>query len=547
MPLAHRGGMDAGIDLGEHTGMSDVSMTRDTRPGLGPSGTLVLVAILVVAAALRVWGIAPDLPYVFHPDEPVYIAIIQNIFKTGDLNPHWFSYPSFLFYLNALAYVPYYWIGKMIGVFHRTADILPVVRQAVGTAFAPTPSAVLLSRLVTAAVGTGAVVIAFLVGRRLTGRVHVGLLAAAMLAVSPTNVIHSRIIWPGAFVVFWSLVALLGAVRVYKEGNTRDYVLAGVGIGMTAASKYNAAMVVVCLLTAVVLREGLRGLRDRRTFLALGVAALAFFATTPFAIFDPYTFAHDVVDEAQHYSRGHAGMEGNSAAWYLSFLAREETVPALLGLLAMIYGAIRRSKEVLLLSVFPVIYFLFISRFVVRNDRTILHLLPFLYLLGSMFLVEMWQKTSALRPEVRRMAALGVILPAGALAIVMPLRLTVAKTLENTRLDSRTTARLWILGHLPPGSRIAIESYAPYIDPQRYAVRSLYRAIDKDPGWYADSSYRYLVVSEGSYGRFFRDRERYGREAGRYDSLFARWPLVRRFTDGGYEMRIYEVTRPQTR
>jgi 4-amino-4-deoxy-L-arabinose transferase-like glycosyltransferase len=216
--------------------MSVDSTTGAERPVPGTSGIPALLAIVAVAAALRVWGIAPDLPYVFHPDEPVYIAIIQNIFKTGDLNPHWFSYPSFLFYLNALAYVPYYWIGKLLGAFHTTADILPVIRQAVGTAYTGTPSAVLLSRLVTATVGTGAVVIAFLVGRRLTGRVAVGLLAAAMLAVSPTNVIHSRIIWPGAFVVFWSLVALLGAVRVYQEGRTRDYVFAGIGIGMTAAS-----------------------------------------------------------------------------------------------------------------------------------------------------------------------------------------------------------------------------------------------------------------------------------------------------------------------
>ncbi|MGB3058399.1 MAG: hypothetical protein WBE17_01555, partial [Anaerolineae bacterium] len=61
-------------------------LTRYRLAGAGPA----LAAILLIAVALRLWGINFGLPYLYHPDEPGYVAIAQNMVKTGDLNPHFF-------------------------------------------------------------------------------------------------------------------------------------------------------------------------------------------------------------------------------------------------------------------------------------------------------------------------------------------------------------------------------------------------------------------------------------------------------------------------
>jgi len=49
--------------------------------------SMLIGIILLTALSVRLWGVNYDLPYIYHPDEPRYIAISQNIFKTGDLNP----------------------------------------------------------------------------------------------------------------------------------------------------------------------------------------------------------------------------------------------------------------------------------------------------------------------------------------------------------------------------------------------------------------------------------------------------------------------------
>jgi len=140
------------------------------------SAGLALTAIMLIAVALRLWGIGFGLPYLYHPDEPGYVAIAQHIVKTGDLNPHFFNYPSLFFYFNALAYLPFYAVGKVLGVFHTVADIPAPILLVGGDGMTPLPATFWLGRLLTLAFGSGAVVLVFLVGRQLFGSRRAGLL-----------------------------------------------------------------------------------------------------------------------------------------------------------------------------------------------------------------------------------------------------------------------------------------------------------------------------------------------------------------------------------
>jgi hypothetical protein len=46
--------------------------------------------VVLAALLLRLWGIGFGLPYLCHPDKPNYVSIVQNMTKSGDLNPHRF-------------------------------------------------------------------------------------------------------------------------------------------------------------------------------------------------------------------------------------------------------------------------------------------------------------------------------------------------------------------------------------------------------------------------------------------------------------------------
>ncbi len=503
----------------------------------------LLAVILLLAALLRGWALAYDLPYIYHPDEPVYIAISQRIFVTGDLNPHFFNYPSLFFYINALAYVPFFILGKLAGILHSRADILGPVSLAMGVTQAQMAGAVLLGRVVTACFGVGTVGLVHLAGKRISGKAAVGLLAALAVAVSPANVSHSRLITPDTFVTFFVAAALLASVLVYQQGKTWQYILAGICVGLAASSKYNGGLVLLPLLLAHALRHGRAALRQPGLYLALFFCGAGFLAATPFAILDPSKFLTDLSFEAQHYATGHAGMEGEALLWYLSYAWNSAGLLYLLAVVGIPYGFRSHLKETCLLSTFPVVYFALISTMAVRNDRTFLPLTPALFLLAAWFLVDLdlfgklktASGSGARRLFVAALASLAVV------ALAQPLLRTVADTTRLVTVDSRETARVWIAGNLPSGTRIAIESYAPFVDPSRFTVRGGIRLIDHEPEWYVEQGFDYLVASEGMYGRYYREPQKYGAEISKYDSLFRRFSLVIAFSDGGIEVRVYRA------
>jgi len=112
-----------------------------------------------------------------------------------------------------------------------------------------------------------------------------------------------------------------------------------------------------------------------------------------------------------------------------------------------------------------------------------------------------------------------------------------------TTVDSRETARIWIASNLSRGVRIAIESYAPYVDPQYFSVHGFNGLADHTPEWYIDNGFDYLVFSQGAFGRFYQDLARYSNRISQYEDLFSAFDMVRTFTDGEYEVRIYRVVK----
>lgn len=500
-----------------------------------------MLGICVLALLLRAWGLDFGLPSLYHPDEPTHITIVQHMIKTGDLNPHFFDYPTLFFYIHALSYLPYFVVGKLAGVFYSVDDIpYPVVYQ-LGIGATDMSSTFMLGRWLTVLFGVGTVALVYLVGKRLFDDSRVGLLAALLTAVSPANVANSRFITPNMMLTFFGVLALLGAALVLRRGDTRYYVLAGLGAGLTASIKYNGALIIVVLAAAHFLREGPKGLKDWRIYMAPLLAAALFFATTPFAILDSAKFLNDVRQDAQHYSTAHFGMEGDALGWYIDYLLSVEgliVVPAVLGILR---GLLFRLKPLLMLSVFPVIYFTFISTFVVRNDRTVMPLLPFVALLGSAFLFWLVDSQGPALPLARR-AVTGVAAAIMVLSVTYPLVQSVLRT-EQGQLGvaSRNEARAWINSTLQPGSRVAVEGYGPVIDDKRFRVEWIGRLADHTADWYAEQGYQYLVFSGGIFNRFYREPARYGGDIQQYDTLFDALQPVRTFPDAVYEIRVYKV------
>jgi 4-amino-4-deoxy-L-arabinose transferase-like glycosyltransferase len=506
---------------------------------------LFIGIILLIALVVRLWGINYDLPYIYHPDEPVSINIIQNIIKTGDLNPHFFDYPSLFFYINALAYIPYYIIGKLLGIFAWRGDILAPISFVMGVTKTQLPSSVMLGRIITVIFGVGTVGITYLIGRRLTGKVSVGLLAASLMTINFTNVSLSRFITPDTFVTFFAAAAFLGSVLIYQEGKTRWYIIAGLCVGLAASTKYNGGLIVIPLILAHFLRHGKRALVNRNLYIALSMSVLGFLLGTPYALLDFPTFWSKLRLDSLHYATGHAGMEGDTLRWYLNYAWRTGGVIYILSILGIIQGIYTRSKEIILLSIFPVVYIVFINLYFVRNDRTFLLITPFLFLLTAIFLEFLIRKTSLVASKTWLGGSRVILGCVFLVTFVYPALITVNRTIGLTSVNSRETSRVWIDENLPTGAKIAVEAYSPFVDPSRFSVEGFISMIDHDPAWYAGNGFDYLVFSEGMYGRFFAEPDRYSSEVSQYNYFFSDLEWVKSFNDGNTEIRLYKVSSPE--
>jgi hypothetical protein len=513
-------------------------------PELRPSRgllTAILPAILGLALWLRLTGIDFGLPYLHHPDEPNKVQAAVNIVKSGNLNPHYFKKPTLLIYANAALTVPYYLLGKAEGRFHSRADLTVPDRPLLGTGYTEEPGLMLWGRTLSAVIGVLVVLLTWAVGKRFFANPWVPLLGALAVAVSPMQVTQSHYIEVNIYLVAAVLLVLWASLKVLERGSGRDYLMAGFLVGIAVTCKYPGAVAIIFPATAHWLRSGRRFPIDGHLKLLAIMVPVGFLLGTPYALLDPVNFVKGAGYEAGHYATGHEGLEGNTLFWYLSYAWNEEG-PLMAAAAVAIFLAIRRKDPRLtLLASFPLVYFVFISLFQVRNGRTFLPLTPFAFLLGIGLLVELGGRARQLASGAGRWAGQGAV----GLALLAGLAVPFGNALEFNRAlvatDSRDTSRAWIEANLPEGTAIALESYSPYLRPEKYRLTYILRAALEPPEWYRAQRVEYVIFSEGMYGRYLREPERYPERYAAYQALWQAFPEVRRWTDGAFTIRLHRV------
>jgi 4-amino-4-deoxy-L-arabinose transferase-like glycosyltransferase len=499
-----------------------------------------LLIILLFGLLLRLWGINYGLPYTFAPDEPTYLEITLRILHTGDLNPHWWFYPSMIFYLNAVALFLYFLLGRLTGAFTTLDDLALPEIVGIGVGKLALPEEFIVTRGLTALFGAGIIVIVYAIARRLYPDKWSALVAAAFSAVSYTMIRQSHRMGPDIFALFFLLASFYFSLRVLDTPRLRNYLLAGVFAGFAIACKYNAGLILIPFILAHFFNFGWAGWRRPGIYFAFAAAAFGFFVGTPYSILDFPDFWAGVQWQAFSYTiEGHAGEEGDALRWYLFYLWDTEEWIAWVGLLGAGWLLITRAKKNLMLVSFPLAYFAFVSTLFSRNDRTIMLLVPFLQVAAAVSIVAIGEwlvRAWRIKPSIVGAATTLVV----ALMLFSPARSAWAYVTDLLKTDSRETGRIWIDQNLPTGSRIFVEPYSPYVDPQRFRIES--GSILEHPlNWYIRNGFEYLVLTYGNYGRFFENRARYGAIVSRYEEFFASFPEVIHLDDGGYEVRIFKT------
>lgn len=501
--------------------------------------TLLSVGVIfALSASIRFYTLDFGLPYLRHPDESHNVRHALRIASTGDLNPHFFRYPSLIFYVNALANLVYFWFAKLFGAVSQFSDIRPPVEYTWGTGAAQPPTPILLGRILSASFSVGTTLLGFAIGKRLGG-IRAGLLCGALIALSPTNTAHARYLTPDSMTTFFVTLTLYGAVRVFERGKLSDYCLAGVAAGLAAGSKYNGGVVAIAIVGAHFARAG--ALKAWwRLCVAGATSAATFLVTTPYMLLDRATFMRDLSIAKVRYSDVNSGLaidKQSSLEFYLAWLYQTEGAFIFLAGALLGVALLRRSRALLFFSVFPLAYLAFIGHYIVHNDRTLLPVIPALWILaglGFLAIVDF-----ALQFAKHKLAYASVVLVAVA-ALFIALRAEAMGSIDFARYSARRTitdeAREWLAVNLPLGARVALEPYGPFVD-GRFLVTGFPSLSTHTPGWYV-SRFDYLVLSAPPPpGPSAGARKRWRI----YQSLKRAFPAAKIFSDGVSTVEVLRV------
>jgi YYY domain-containing protein len=415
-----------------------------------------LLALFAVALAVRLYGLDFDQNHFFHPDErAIGDAITRLSFRPLQLNPHFFAYGSFPFYVtkaasSALAAVSGRdWFRSYDGVVH-------------------------VGRFLSALAGALTVLLAGALGRRLYGA-GAGILAGLLLALSVLHIQTSHFASTDVTLTLFVLLALAASARLAGRGRLRDALAAGALTGLALATKASAAPLLLPLAVAVFLVcRPARAFGKGALLLAAGggAALLAFFLGEPYAFLDFPTFWRSIAEQGQMVRHAGSVPYTNQYVGVPDFLyeGRELVLwglGPLLGLAALWAAGLRLarfrklSNAEWVLAAFFVPYVLLTCTFDVKFPRYLLPVYPLLALWAAAWLTERAGRGRAGRVLRSTVVAGTAVWALAFLAIY-------------SRPHSFATASLWFHDNVSDGARVLEEDWDegfPFGFPGRPAER----------------------------------------------------------------------------
>jgi hypothetical protein len=408
---------------------------------------LGLAGVLAVALGLRAWGVKQGMPYAYNADENAhFVPNAIGLFGHG-WNPHYFVNPPAYTYL-----------------LHVVFDLWFGGRAGVSKALTTNPTEVfVVARLTAAVVGTIAAWLLYIAGAKLFGRA-VGLLAAALLAVSFLAVFYSHLALNDVPTLAPIALSLWGTAGVLRDGRVRYYLLAGAGLGLACATKYTGGVVLVPLLGAagIALAAPEQRYAAARGLVLAGVVAIAaFLIANPYALLDLASFRdglHHQADASDD-ALGKLGLTQTSGHLYYlwSFTWGLGWAPLLAAVIGMGLLAVDDRRALIVLGPAPILYVLFMGAQARFFGRWLLPVFPIACLLAAYAVVRLAQIAGRRVPVLApALAALGAVLLLG-----QGLVYSLHSAMTLSRTDTRNATREWLVAHVPANTKIVVEPVVP--------------------------------------------------------------------------------------
>ncbi len=415
----------------------------------------LLVFIMLVGIFLRVWGTGFGLPYLFHADETHTVNLSVSL-GYNLLNPKVFWKPAFTYYIIGFGYGLYFVIGKLIGIFPNLNSFKELF------VLNPTSFYVIGRISIGVVFGVLSIPAIYNLGKRFYNQ-RTGLLSALLLSVSFIHVQNSHYIAHDIPVLFFIILTLIYSYDIFSHGGLKDYLKAGLCLGLAIATKYNAALAFIAILLAHLFSISkerpllIKNIFSVKLIYSILLTGAVFFIVNPYILINFNGFKETFLD--LFHVTGYTGfshhirvgiIEGVGAGIFLS------------GILGFSYIAKAGFKKTILLLCFPLFYYIHLVFFSQAHERYALILVPFWIILAAFFLDNI---ISFLRVRYKQIiaASFSVIIT---ILIACP---TFYKSVYSdwlfSKKDTRVLAAEWIESNISPGAKFVVDHtfFAPVI------------------------------------------------------------------------------------
>jgi hypothetical protein len=494
----------------------------------------LLIALVCLAALLRLWGINDRLPdptlginvqddTAVEETDRTTMGRAWTLWRGGtkslDLNPHTGGWPALSFYVTLWLQWSY---RIFYGIAHPGLDADQfAMHMGNGTG---ARHVFILARVVGAILGVITVFLTYRLGLAVAGR-FLGLGAALLLAVNlPHILVSQHVSDPNLLALFFLLLALLPMVRIARgRGSTADSVFAGAMIGLAGACKYVPLVVGLPFLLAHP-----RTVKNRAFWIGAAAILVALFLATPYTFLDWKTTLRDLTAQRNSLFSSWVGQSEfpiSLPTYLISTLPHVMGWPAYLFAIAGCVILWRRGRAERVLVVTAALLIFVIGLLKAAQDRYALVALPILCLASAAGFERAYQWWRA-----RYAIAVPALLAAVAVAWPLPELIQIRSTLRLP--DSRHAARRWIMEHVPRDAPMAVELYGPVFSrEERLFLTMPFFATQVPlvrPAFHPEflDGLQYIAQSGGISGRFEGDSANYPVEVAYYKWLRANTPLL---------------------
>ncbi len=515
----------------------------------------ILLGIVLIFFTMLLWGIQRDLPYAPDFDEPNYVTRAVKMASSGNWNPERFAHPASTTYYPLTVIYHVWHAATHHGMFFHADPNLQILFNTSFWEF------YILGRFLSVIYAVLSIPLIYLLGKEVFG-VETGVIGALFFSFYSLVILYSRMVRTDSAALFFGLLSLWLLTRIYRKPTTFNQLLAGLSIGLSIASRYFMVMLVPVLVVidGAIWRRQKPGKASLKLLwmhilIGLGAVAVGFILSTPYFFVSLDILIKDILLESRD---THLGFDGLSPTgnffWYITY-----AIPTVLSLpqgILMVVGVgfslWKRHFLQMWLFGFALIFLMFISRFSLHWPRWLIQILPVLALFSAYGVIQITQSLSKILPLAWSGKKLykTLLLVSVLFLLFTPVKKVTTLNLKAANYSTRILAREWMLENLPMDSHIAIEEYtaplgdAGFVVFNSWALAQSGYTLDK---LYQDG-YRYVVVSEAIYGRFFAEFDRYPAETTFYQTLFDEGELIQKIEPssarGGRTIQIYKLDKP---